>query len=320
MQISGSQTGMWTAMFLFSYWVVPVGQVPSSGIAETGRESPWPEMILAVTSRTNSGASPGTGGCMCFVLVTLFGHRHLDDALQGPVHGGVVHLNQLLPFLAVGLLDLGLDGPDRFLPGEDPRNDEEGGLHDHVDPRPEADLFGQGDRVDDVELHLLGDELLLHLGRQGIPDGLFGVGRGEQENRPFLGGGEEIILLDERGVVTGDEVGRRDEIRVVQLLRAEAEVGRGHGAGLLRVVDEIPLGKVVRFGAEDLERVLVGPHGAVGAQPEEKAAENVLALHLERSVEGEAGAGHVVLDADGEMVLRGRPGEVVEDGLDHGRE
>src|SRR5512135_669647 len=73
MQMSGSQTGMWVAMFLFSYWVVPVGQVPSSGMADTGSESPWPEMILAVTSLTNSGASRGTGGCIFFVLVAFFG-------------------------------------------------------------------------------------------------------------------------------------------------------------------------------------------------------------------------------------------------------
>ena len=248
----------------------------------------------------------------------LLRDRHLDDALQGPVHRGVVHLNELLPLLAVGLLDLGLDGPDRFILGEDPRNDEESGLHDHVDPRPEADFFGQGNRVDDVELHLLGDELLLHLCRQGVPDGLFGVRGGEQENRPFLCGGEEIILFDERGIVTGDEVGRRDQIGVVQFVRSEAEMGGGQGTGFLRVVDEIALDKVVRFGADDLEGVLVGAHGAVGAEPEEKGPENVLPLHLEGIVEGQAGSGHIVVDADRKMVLRRRSREVVEDGLDHG--
>src|SRR5512137_2074897 len=72
-QISGSHTGIWTAIFLFSYWVVPVGQVPSGGIAETGIASPRSSIIRAVTSFTNAGASSGTVGLISMLDVASEG-------------------------------------------------------------------------------------------------------------------------------------------------------------------------------------------------------------------------------------------------------
>ena len=61
-------------MLRFSHWVVAVGQVPSTGKAETGRLSPLPAMICPVTSWTNAGASAETGGVMSNLLVTSFGY------------------------------------------------------------------------------------------------------------------------------------------------------------------------------------------------------------------------------------------------------
>ncbi len=57
-QASGFQLGMLRARSRFSYLVVAVGNTPSQGILETGRSSPLPLMISAVTSFTNFGASP----------------------------------------------------------------------------------------------------------------------------------------------------------------------------------------------------------------------------------------------------------------------
>ncbi len=62
MQIDGSQIGISCAMLRFSQRAVSVGNVPSTGSADTGRRSPWPAIIFAVTRCTNSGASAGTGG------------------------------------------------------------------------------------------------------------------------------------------------------------------------------------------------------------------------------------------------------------------
>ena len=62
MQISGSQIGISCAIERFSHFAVSVGKVPSTGSAETGRRSPRPASIMAVTRWTKSGASSGTGG------------------------------------------------------------------------------------------------------------------------------------------------------------------------------------------------------------------------------------------------------------------
>ena len=48
-------------MARFSYFVVPVGNVPSTGSALTGRRSPSPAMRAAVTRRTNSRGSSMAG-------------------------------------------------------------------------------------------------------------------------------------------------------------------------------------------------------------------------------------------------------------------
>ncbi|OIQ65398.1 hypothetical protein GALL_530430 [mine drainage metagenome] len=62
MQIPASHSGISRAMFRFSHWVVPRGQVPSTGKALTGSRSPLPSIITAVTRLTKSGASSATMG------------------------------------------------------------------------------------------------------------------------------------------------------------------------------------------------------------------------------------------------------------------
>src|SRR5471032_2617464 len=63
---SGFQIGTSSAILRFSHCVVPVGQVPSGGKAETGSASPSPASIAAVTVLTKSGAASETiGGRLC---------------------------------------------------------------------------------------------------------------------------------------------------------------------------------------------------------------------------------------------------------------
>ena len=61
-QMSGFQIGISSAMLRFSHCVVPIGQVPSGGSAETGSASPRPASIAAVTVLTKSGAASETTG------------------------------------------------------------------------------------------------------------------------------------------------------------------------------------------------------------------------------------------------------------------
>ncbi|SAJ33950.1 Uncharacterised protein [Enterobacter cloacae] len=69
---SSFQMGIASAMLRFSQRVVPIGQVPSGGSAETGRVSPSPASIAAVTVLTKSGAASDTTGGR-FGLLALTG-------------------------------------------------------------------------------------------------------------------------------------------------------------------------------------------------------------------------------------------------------
>ena len=70
MQIVSSQTGICWAIARFSHFVVPVGNVPSTGSALTGSRSPSPAMSRAVTSLTKSGALSGTSARMAAAPLT----------------------------------------------------------------------------------------------------------------------------------------------------------------------------------------------------------------------------------------------------------
>src|SRR4029079_431927 len=60
MHKDASHTGMSAAMLRRSHCAVPVGHVPSTGNALTGRRSPLLASITAVTRLMKSGASSGT--------------------------------------------------------------------------------------------------------------------------------------------------------------------------------------------------------------------------------------------------------------------
>ncbi len=130
---------------------------------------------------------------------------------------------------------------------------------------------------------------------------------------------EHVVLVEEGEVVAGDEVGLVDQVGGDNLVLAETQMAGGDRARFLGVVDKVALGGVVGLGADDLDGVLVGADCAVGAQAVEHGPDDVLALDVEGPVVAQAGAGHVVVGADAEVVLGGHGGHVVEDRLDHGR-
>ena len=105
--------------------------------------------------------------------------------------------------------------------------------------------------------------------------------------------------------MAGDEVGLGDQIAGVDGLGAEAQVRDGHGAGLLRVVNEVALGVVVGLFADDLDGVLVGADGAICAESVEQRANTCRASVENGGIVVQAGVGDVVVDADGEVILSG---------------
>ncbi len=73
MQMSWFQTGIFSAILRFSYFVVPVGKVPSSGSLDTGIFSPLAAMISPITSLTKAGAVAGTGARILVLELTAPG-------------------------------------------------------------------------------------------------------------------------------------------------------------------------------------------------------------------------------------------------------
>ena len=122
--------------------------------------------------------------------------------------------------------------------------------------------------------------------------------------------------------MTGDEarVVGADQITGTDSLRPEAQVRNRHGAGLLRIVDEIALGVQRRGVADDLDGILVGTHRAVGAEAVEQSLEGVgmTGVAVGR-VPVEIAVRDIVDDADGELIARRVLGEFVVHALDHAR-
>jgi hypothetical protein len=101
-------------------------------------------------------------------------------------------------------------------------------------------------------------------------------------------------------------------------LGTEAQVRDGAGAGLLRVIHEIPLGKVPGLLSDDLDRVLVCAYCAVRAEAVEQAAHGFGIFGREARVVIDAGISDVIHYADCEVLLRLCLGQLVKDALDHG--
>ena len=234
--------------------------------------------------------------------VALGGDLDLLKGLGGAVDGGPVHLDDLLALGFITLLDGLFDQFDRLFLGKDPGNDEEGGLHNRVDPLAQADLFGDLQGVDVEEADLLGDDGLLHLLGKVVEDLLVAKLGVEQKGPSVLDLLQKVVPPDVGRVVHGHEVGLADQVGRGDGGLPEAEVRDGDSSRLLGIVGEVPLGVHIRVVADDLDGVLVGPNGSVGSQPPEDTADNVLGLRVDLLVHRDGAVGHIVVDPDREVV------------------
>jgi len=99
-------------------------------------------------------------------------------------------------------------------------------------------------------------------------------------------------------------------------------IGRGRHSdrpGLLRVVHKVALSVQIRVLADDLHRVLIGPHGAIGPQAVEQRTTHVRFVGVELGIILQTGMGHVVDDADRKVVLGLGRIQLVQHRLDHRR-
>ncbi len=258
----------------------------------------------------NGAAHVGDGG-------RLGRHRHAVDPLPRQLRRPHIHLDNGAPLVAVAVLDRQLDHLVGLGLRQHAGDGEEGRLHDGIDAPAQPERARQIVGVDDVERRLLVDQGLLDLARQVVPNLVRRERAVEQKGSPRTQVVEHLETLDERKGMAGEEVGLIDQIGTVDQVRTETQVGDRHRSGLLRVVVEEALGVVIGRLADDLDRVLVGPHRTVGAQAEEHRPVGLLRLADEVRVPRQAGAADIVIDADGEVVLRPILDQVVEDGLGH---
>ncbi len=114
--------------------------------------------------------------------------------------------------------------------------------------------------------------------------------------------------------MTCHEVGGVHEVGRADGLVAETQVWAGETARLLWVVGKVGLTILVGVVADNLHRVLVGAHGTVGTEAVELSLEDAFAAERDFLLEGERGEGHVVDNAEGEVVLGSGEGEVLEHG------
>ena len=229
-------------------------------------------------------------------------HLHLLHGVAAGIHGRIVHVHDVLALLAVGLEDGVLHLLHGLLERNDVRDLEECRLHDRVGARAQAELGGDLRGVDDVEVDLVLREEDLHVVGQRSARGGCVVHRVEQERTAGLQALQHVVLVHVRGHVARHEVGRGHQIGRRDGQVAEAQVRRGVAARLLRVVGEIGLAVLVGRAADDLDRVLVGTHRAVGAQAEEEGLERAGLGERNLLAHGQRTEGHVVRDTHRELV------------------
>ena len=105
--------------------------------------------------------------------------------------------------------------------------------------------------------------------------------------------------------MAGHKVRRADQVRGADRVFAETQVGLGQAARLLGVIHKVSLAVQVGRVANDLDRVLVRADRAVRAHAPELCAGLAFGGGVDLLRQRQGGEGHVVNNADGEVVLRG---------------
>jgi len=245
-------------------------------------------------------------------------HLDLHQRVDAGVHGGDVHVDDLLALEAVGLLDGILHVGHGILHGDDLGQLEEGGLQHHVGAVAQAQGLRLLVGVDNVELDVVVSDILEDLAGNVLLQLVLRPLAVQQEAAMGLQLVDNVVLGQIRLVVAGDEIRIGHIVGGADGVLAEAQVALGDAEGLLGVVLEVRLTVHIRRLADDLDGVLIGAHRAVRAETPELAGDRALRLGEQGRAHGQGQMGHIVHDADGEVVLRLVQQQVVEHGLELG--
>ncbi|OPY91439.1 MAG: hypothetical protein A4E72_00130 [Syntrophus sp. PtaU1.Bin208] len=158
--------------------------------------------------------------------------RHIDDLdrVQGLIHGADVHVDDLGTFFTIRFLDGILEEIDRLIRRNDVRDLEEGGLHDHVDPSAETDLFRDADCINVVKFQMPFRNDPSQSDRNLPFHFLDRPGRVQKKNTAVDNAVQKVELVDVGRDMTGDKIGVFDEIMRKDPIRRKTDVRNGHAA------------------------------------------------------------------------------------------
>ena len=232
----------------------------------------------------------------------------------------VVHIDDILALLQVGLGRSILHIADRFFLRHDLCQREERRLEDGVGALAHTDLDRLVDRVDRVELDVVLRDIALRLSRHVVVELFIRPLAVDHEDTARLDVANHREALDNiGGVMAGNEVRLVDIVRRLDRLVAKTQVRNGYAAGLLGVVLEVRLNILVGMVADDLDGVLVRADRAVAAKAPELALDGAFCRSVRRGLLLEGQVGDVVGDADGELALGLVVGQLLVYCKDRGR-
>ena len=247
------------------------------------------------------------------------GNRDFFKFGSGFVDSGVVHLNDRVALLAVGLLNVLLHPVFRFGVRHDFGVDfEESRLHDSVGSSAEADGRGDLDCVDNVKFSVLfGKQTFHRSGEISAEVGNVVPFAVKKEFAAFFEVGDHIVSRNVRGLRASDEVRRVDKVRRLNGGFAETKVRNGDTARLFGVVEEITLSVHIGVIADNFDRVLVRADRTVGAETVELTTDRAFGSGVILLGEVKRSVSNVVVNTDGEVVLGFCGFEVLINGVNH---
>ena len=229
---------------------------------------------------------------------------NLHVAVSAAFNSVMVHLNDGVTLLGVGLRSRILHVADCVFLRDDLRDGEECGLENRVDSGAKADLLTDLEAVDRVEVHIVISNVFLNLARELLVKLFRRPLAVQQEAAALLQVFDHVIGAKVSRVVTCNKVSLGDVIGGLDRRMTESQVGHCQTAGLLGVVVKVTLCVHIGVVADDLDGVLVCADGTVRTEAPELAGLRACRCGIRVLVCFEGQVRNIVHDADGELLLR----------------
>ena len=196
---------------------------------------------------------------------------NLHVAVSAAFNSVMVHLNDGVTLLGVGLRSRILHVADCVFLRDDLRDGEECGLENRIDSGAKADLLTDLEAVDRVEVDIVISNVFLNLAWELLVKLFRRPLAVQQEAAALLQVFDHVIGAEVSRVVTCNKVSLGDVIGGFDRRMTETQVGHCQTAGLLGVVVKVTLCVHIGVVADDLDGVLVCADGTVRTEAPELA-------------------------------------------------